>query len=127
MAFQAGVAALVDNDYKVANADPVQAKAITAGRWYESDGTFARKNPDGRAAQQDGMIFLTIVIAVVADSDAFRVNVTPHALEHRDGYSVEFPLKAADPAMSGWIADKVDNVYLSIHAALKPHAVTPGT
>lgn len=126
-AFQAGVAALTQNGYKVANADPVLAKALTTGRWYESDGTFAMKGGDDLVIQQEGMIFLTLAIAVVPDGDAFRVEVTPHGLQHRAGYSAGFPLKPSDPSMSGWITGKVDNVYLSVHEALKKDAVAPGT
>lgn len=126
-AFQAGMSALSANDYKVAAADPVAGKARTVVRAYEADGTYAARNSDDEVAPKDGMVFLAIDIAVVPDGDAFRVEVTPLAEQFRNGYAKTFPLGPEDPAMAGWITGKVDNIYLSIHEALKKDMVAPGT
>lgn len=125
-AFQAGVAALTSNDYKVAAADAVAGKAQSVPRWYEADGTFVNTNADNQVIMKDGMVVLTLEVGVVADGDSFRVEVTPIANQFRDGYSATFPLKPDDAAMSSWIAGKVDSVYISIYDRLKKDAVVPG-
>jgi hypothetical protein len=125
--FQAAVSALASNDYKVAAADPVSGKARTVDRWYEYDGTYVAKDSQDQIVTKDKMIDLTIQVAVVADGDAFRVEVTPYAMQFRDGYSQLTELKPDDPAMSGWISGKVDNIYISIYDALKKDAVAAGT
>lgn len=125
--FQAGVAALAKNDYKVAAADPVAGKARTVERWYENDGTFVNTNSDGEVIKRDGMVVLILELAVVADGTMFRVEVTPVAAQFRNGYSALVPLKDNDAAMSSWIVGKVDNLYLSVYEALKSDAIAPGT
>lgn len=127
VAFQAGVAALAKNNYKVAVADPVAGEARSVERWYEYDGTFVNTNSNDQVIRKDGMIVLTMQVAVVADGETFRVEVTPLAAQFRDGYSALNQLKPDDQAMAGWILGKVDNVYLSIYEALKQDAVAPGT
>lgn len=126
-AFQAAMSALSKNDYKIGAADPVAGRARTVDRWYEYDGTYVAKNSDDKVITKDRMVNLTIDVAVVADGDAFRVEVTPQAMQFRDGYSALQQLGPNDPAMSGWITGKVDNIYISIYDALKKDAVAPGT
>jgi len=125
--FQAAVAALASNDYKVAAADPVAGRARTVQRWYEYDGTFVNTDSDGNVVTKDRMIALTLEVAVVADGDTFRVEVTPIAAQFRDGYSALAQLKPDDTAMSSWIAGKVDNVYLAVYEGLKKDVVVAGT
>lgn len=126
-AFQAGVAALKANDYKVTQVDPVAGRALTEARWFEVDGTSLSRDSDGRPQMTSaGAIELALEIGVVADGAAFFVQVIPHVLQHRAGYSAPLAIKEGDGAMPGWVSGKVDNVYLSIYDALKANAAVPG-
>lgn len=122
--FQAAVDALEANDYKIKAADPVAARAITVERWYEPDGTSLSRDSDGRPLMSSaGAVVFAIEVGVVSEAEGvFRVDVLPHVLQQRDGYSSPLAIKPDDPAMPGWVHGKVDNVYLSIYGALKGSA-----
>lgn len=122
-AFQAGVAALDSNDFKIKVADPVASQAVTVSRWYEADGTFAAKDADGNPRLQDGAINLTVELEVLADGEAVRIDVRPVVVEMRTGYSQGVRIEPDSPQMPGWVTGKLDNVYLSIHDRLKADVV----
>ncbi|MBK9035323.1 MAG: hypothetical protein IPL61_29395 [Myxococcales bacterium] len=126
--FQAAVGALKTNDHKIKQADPVAGRALTEPRWYEVDGTTLSRDSDGRPQLSSaGGIMLSIEVGVVPDGETFRVEVIPRVLQQKDGYSAPLELKPGDPAMPGWIAGKVDNVYISTYDTLKKSAVLSGT
>ncbi len=126
-AFQAGVAALKDNDYKIQQVDPVAGRAITEVKWYEVDGTSMSRDSEGRPQMTSaGGIMFAVEIAVLPDADTFYVQVTPHVQQMKAGYSAPFDIKEGSGEMPGWVAGKLDNVYLSVYAALKKDAGVPG-
>lgn len=126
--FQAGVAALKANDYKVEQADPVTGRASTTGKWYEVDGTSMSRDSRGQAQMTSaGGILLSVEIAVQVDAGSFWVDVIPHVLQARSGYSAPLELKPDDPAMPGWVSGKLDNIYVSIYDGLKQYAAQPGS
>lgn len=84
--FQAGVAALKANNYKLKSADAVTARALAEERWYEVDGTTMSRDSEGRPQMTNaGGILFAVEVGVVADGDAFRVEVIPHVWRKRDG------------------------------------------
>ena len=108
-AFQAGVAALKDNDYKIQQVDPVAGRAIT----------------DVKMTSAGGIMF-AVEIAVMPDADTFYVQVIPHVQQMKAGYSAPFDIKEGDGAMPGWVTGKLDNLYMSIYGALKKDVAVPG-
>lgn len=125
--FQAGVAALKANDYKVEQVDPVAGRALTSVKWYEVDGTSMSRDSDGRPQMTSaGGIMFAVEIAVVPDASTFYVQVIPHVQEMKAGFSAPIDIKEGDGAMPGWVTGKLDNLYLSIYDALKKSAATPG-
>ncbi|MBL8621482.1 MAG: hypothetical protein JNK64_09270 [Myxococcales bacterium] len=126
-AFQAGVAALKDNDYKIQQVDPVAGRAITEVKWYEVDGTSMSRDSDGRPQMTSaGGIMFAVEIAVLPDADTFYVQVIPHVQQMKSGYSAPFEIKEGSGEMPGWVAGKLDNLYVSIYDALKKDVATPG-
>ena len=126
-AFQAGVAALKANDYKIQQVDPVAGRAITEVKWYEVDGTSMSRDSDGRPQMTSaGGIMFAVEIAVQPDGAAFFVQVIPHVQQMKSGYSAPFDIKEGDGAMPGWVTGKIDNLYLSIYDALKKDVAAPG-
>ena len=122
--FSAGVTALKQENYKVAQVDPVASRAVTEPRWYEVDGTSMSRDSDGRPQLTSaGGIMLSIEFGVVADGSQFRAEFIPHVLEQRNGLSAPLEIKPDDPAMPGWVSGKLDNLYLGTYDALKQHAV----
>ena len=103
-AFQAGVAALKDNDYKIQQVDPVAGRAITDVKWYEVDGTSMSRDSEGRPQMTSaGGIMFAVEIAVMPDADTFYVQVIPHVQQMKAGYSAPFDIKEGDGAMPGWV------------------------
>ena len=126
-AFQAGVAALKDNDYKIQQVDPVAGRAITDVKWYEVDGTSMSRDSEGRPQMTSaGGIMFAVEIAVMPDADTFYVQVIPHVQQMKAGYSAPFDIKEGDGAMPGWVTGKLDNLYMSIYGALKKDVAVPG-
>lgn len=126
-AFQAGVAALKDNDYKIQQVDPVAGRAITDVKWYEVDGTSMSRDSEGRPQMTSaGGIMFAVEIAVMPDADTFYVQVIPHVQQMKAGYSAPFDIAEGSGEMPGWVAGKLDNLYLSVYGALKKDAGVPG-
>jgi hypothetical protein len=124
--FQAGVAALKANNYKLKSADAVTARALAEERWYEVDGTTMSRDSEGRPQMTNaGGILFAVEVGVVADGDAFRVEVIPHVWRKRDGSSLPEPIKPGAVEMPGWVAGKLDNLHLSVYEALKAKAAAP--
>lgn len=100
--------------------DTDAAAILTAGRWYEPDGTYEDKALGRDSIQmQDGSIFLAFVIRVVGDAPPYQVLVEPTVDQFRSGYSALYHMKPDDPQMPGWVHGKVDDLQLALHARLK--------
>jgi hypothetical protein len=128
VAFQAAVAALKANDYKVVAADPINGRAVSDSRYYEVDGTHASRNSEGQPViTSAGAIILTVELQVKADGSTFYVDVLPHVQSVTANFSAPADLAPDSPAMPGWVSGKIDNLYLSIYDGLKKNAVAPGT
>ncbi|MEZ4398622.1 MAG: hypothetical protein R3B06_01290 [Kofleriaceae bacterium] len=124
-AFQAGVAALPANGFKIDQADPVAGRALSQARWFERDGTSAAKDANGNPRVADGAVVVAFEIGVVSEGSTVSVKVVPHVQQHRDGLSATVPLAEDDPSMPGWIHGMLDNIYLDIYNKLKASAVAP--
>jgi hypothetical protein len=118
-----GTLAAVQEDYEIDASDQSNGEIRTVARWYEKDGHSEDKNADDGVMVRDGSIMLAFHVAVRNDDGGYYVEVKPLAAQYMTGSPQPRPLEAGDPDMPGWVAGKVDNLYLAINARLKDHQV----
>jgi len=121
--FDAAMAAAKENG-GVAEYDAERGLLRTHGRWYQEDGSTATKSGD-EFIIRNRSVLLSLIVQVKAEDGEAWVEVTPLALQHVSGSPQPRELAPDDPALPGWVQDKVDAIYLAIHARLKAHALPP--
>jgi hypothetical protein len=123
------VSTALAKEAKIERSDPEQAVLMTLPRWYEKDGTYEDKGLGSDTVMaEDGSILLALLVRVVGDQAPFQVVVEPMAEQIRSGYSARYRFLPGDPQLPGWIAGKVDDLQLALHARLqKTLAMPPGT
>lgn len=126
VAFKAVVDAVSGEKYKVVQADAATGAVVTEPRWYEPDGTFEDKSADGSSAMlEHGSVMLAYEIRLYGENNLWQVAVIPRAQQYREGSPMPHALPPDDPGMPGWVIGKTDELYLAIHAKLKPYQVAP--
>jgi hypothetical protein len=118
----------------VASVDKLDPEAQGAGvirtraKWYEPDGTSARRGTDDESAfVGDGAVLLALQVDVQGEPGDWYVVVTPIAFQHMAGSPQPRELRPDDPQMPGWVQGKIDNMYLAVYERMKAHAVAPAT
>jgi hypothetical protein len=118
-----GVVEAVGSVQKIAGQDPSQGLIETETRWYEPDGTLARRGSDDEAFVTDGAILLGFLVGVRGQPGAWHVEVLPIAYQHRSGSPQAREMRPDDPQMPGWVKGKIDNIFLAVHGKLKEYEV----
>jgi hypothetical protein len=110
----------------IAEYDADRGLLRTNERWYYEDGSTATKSGDDIIIR-DGAVLLSLMVEVKAEDGEAWPEVTPLALQHVSGSPQPRKLEPDDPALPAWVQDKIDALYLAIHARLKAHAIPPPT
>lgn len=108
---------------KVEESDPSMGLIRTEAKWYEVDGTTARRDAEDNWMLGEGAVMFALLVGIKGEPGAWYVEVMPLALQHQSGSPQPRELAPSDPQMPGWVQGKVDNAYLAIHAQLKPFLV----
>ncbi|MCA9674372.1 MAG: hypothetical protein KC464_04945 [Myxococcales bacterium] len=112
--FEAAAQAVAEK-YEIDQASQSDAALRTVPEWYEPEGNHERKDADDHIMIRAGSIELAFYVAVVGDQSAWRVEVTPLALQVVQGSPQPRELKPDDPAMPGWVEGKLDDLRVAIH------------
>jgi hypothetical protein len=115
--------AAVQETYQIDAQEQANGEIRTEAEVYERDGHHEDKNSDDNVMVQGGSVILAFHVAVRGAEGAYYIEVKPLAAEFVSGSPQPRPLEPDDPDMPGWVAGKVDNLYLAINARLKQHQV----
>jgi hypothetical protein len=122
-ALYAAMKGAIEDDYKVASSDEGAFVYKSVARWYTPDGQLDSTGGKNVASLQPDSVNLAVVVSLVKDGDAFKVNVEPIALRLRGLSSNPEPMTMSDPGTPGWVHGKVESVEVKIYEKLKPFAV----
>lgn len=109
--------------YKLAESDETTLSLVTAGRWYNPEGLGLTATMDNLGNVPDKSIFLSLVMKLVPEGDAYTVRVTPTIMRYHEGRPNPDKLAATDPSLPGWVNGKVDQLQFDIYEVLKAYEV----
>jgi hypothetical protein len=117
------VRSAVESKYRIEKSDENSLILETAGRWFNPEGQGASERMDDIRDVPDKSLHIHFIIALVADGDAFVVDVKPKWFRRVAGSPQPQPLKEDDISIPGWATGKVDQLAVAVHDALTKYEV----
>lgn len=127
--FMAVIQAVEAEKHQVDKLDHEAGALLTAGRWFEPDGTYEDKaiGREDDVKLENGSVHLAMLVSLVGSEPPYQVIVRPQADQIRQGYSAPYRFKQDDPQLPGWVIGKVENLQLALHERLKSRMIAaPG-
>jgi len=110
--------------YDVRDYDERQLGLETGERWFDAEGTAqGRGTEDHPANASDNMVVLSFVIRVSGEDHAWTIDIEPEAYRLVSWSSELQNVGSGD--MPSWVRDKIDDLYLKIHAKLAAYEAKP--
>ena len=116
-----------ESKHRLAKVDEQALGFQTIGRWYTHEGILAPGSDEAIRQVPDRSIRMTLVVRLLPDGQDWIVEVEPSMMRRTSGSPQPQPLDAKDADVPGWAHGQVDNLYFTIHEALKAYEVkAPG-
>lgn len=109
--------------YQLEMSDETQLGLRTVGRWYTPEGLAASERQGDMRDVPDNSLNIMFVVKLLPEGQSWVVSVDPKMLRYRAGRPNPDVIAANDPSVPGWATGKVDQLYASIHDALKQYEV----
>jgi hypothetical protein len=104
---------VAEAQYGIADRNDDALAVATRERWYTAEG--------GAAEPTDGAVGLAFIVRVEGAAGAWLVNVQAVGSRRQSSGSETQPILEGE--MPPWVSDKIDALYVAIHARLKQHAI----
>ena len=120
-----------EEKYKLEVSDETTLSFRTISRWYTPDGLVAaernaernQSNTGYNSLYPDRSVSVALIVKLLPQGENWVVDITPIMERYHAGSPQTEPLKPGDPSIPGWATGKVDQLYSTIHDALKQYEV----
>jgi len=119
----AAVKTATEQKYPLEMSDETQLGLRTVGRWYTPEGLSASERQGDMRDVPDNSLNIILVVKLLPEGANWVVLVEPKMLRYHAGRPNPDVVAANDPSVPGWATGKVDQLYSTIHDALKQYEV----
>jgi hypothetical protein len=111
--------------HAIKESDAARGAFITEAKWYTPEGGVENAGVEAQKLA-DNSLQIAMLVRVVPDGDAVKVEVVPLVMRYRLGQTQLEKVEAEDASLPGWVGGKAEALQLSIHEKAKVHSADSG-
>lgn len=114
----------VKEKYPIEKGDTTNYILETVGKWYDPDGLSVSERMDDIRDVPDKSIHIAYIVALVADGNAYVIDIKPKYYRYHHNSPQPEPLKEDDISLPGYVHGKQNAFAVVIHDAMAQYEVS---